>query len=789
MKKTRNPLFENVNSFFSFEDKNLKRIAPIENEVLSKIANISLEENGINGELYCCVSEDLEHYIEGDLLCEIWQCEDFFIVWENDKLKLQVNRDSLLNKMIDVCMGYQFKDLSPFTKRNQSFTYDEFLAKVNKIKTGIALAEKQDTKMIPTMDKELNDTLFTNYMGYCNMFHKVPFSKFCTILLEKCNLALKIKKELFEIPSITIDLDLVEKHLNLESLYLYIAFTFMREIEAIPNEFAEWKLEYLKKIYDYAKKNSKSDFQNVYAPESRKENGKIKMNNITFFMKKFESLFNYKDIREALKIIAQKEKENSPIKEPKVPKKIDKMPISKIAGIEEIFTIQLILNGNQTIQEQVKDFDLFSENHTFLNLIKDDYLYSLLVKIPFLKNITLEDMKLNLNLNKTGNLNITIDYVSLLETVLTHFDTTTNFDSCKSVEEIEETFINVLSDYGEVLSSILDGNIQNEEVFKNYKKYAEEVDNVPYELYLTRKIDSLLELLDCLPLLKTITNINIDYEKVNGSLDKDQYYFNTAINLFVKLYNQVMNKEKVNKEEYLFLARYVEVLKDISQKGYQVKAKNITCRDLVEKYTNFITECSFYDLDNTNLYNAIRNTEARKTLLCNWEMIPKGEEESFRYPSLQEKSAKKQGQSYSYKYSKVLERKYFLDHTDYECLILGTDTFAGYIGYKYQNGIIIFEKYFKDQEQKKPDLENATYVMNQANFIIHSTKSKTELMKYMKEGHKDVQRPTHTSKWKEKIMDIINNWGYSPATLKNIDALIEASKKNRKDGRVLEWKK
>lgn len=786
MKNMPKPLFETVNSFFSFEDKNIKRIVPIKNEFLSEIANVSGENDNINVQLFPYACEVLKKYIADDLLCEIWHCEDFEIVWEENKLKLQVDKDSILNKILDVCMGNQFNYLKTFTNRERHFSYEEFIARVNKIRVGIMISKKQEIKMMNTLDEELNECLCSNYMYYRNEFHNAPFSEFCNILLERCDLALKTKKELFEISSLTIDLDLIEEYLNVDRFYLYIAFAFIKEAQTNPT-FAEWKLEFLKKIYNYAKKNLNGYLKNLYAPDGLKENGKIKMNSIETFMKKFEGLSNNEVIQEKIKVAIQKEKLNTPVKKPKEKKKIDKIPTSLIAGIEEIFIIQLILNGNQTKKEMVKHFDLFSENHAFLTLIKEKYLYSLLAKIPFLKSMNLENLQLDFNLNETGFLNITLNYVSLLESILSYFGVKEHFENCKTLDEIDDFFTNLLADYGEMLSSILDGKLENEQVEDMYEIYKKEVDDVPYDLYLTRKVDAILELLDCLPLLKTIADTNINYDEINASIDKDKYYLSIAMNLFVTLYHQVINKEKVNKEEYLFLARYIEIVKDILECGYEVKDSTYSCADLVEKYTAFVSEHTLYDLDNTNLYNAITNPESRKLLFSNWKIIPKGKEERFKYPTLQEQTKKKKGVSYSYKYSKVLERKYFFDHTDYDCMILGMDTFAGYIGYKYKNGIIIFEKFFEDEGQKRPALGNATYVMTQNNFIVHSAKSKPALMRYIKEGNKDVDRKTHTRTWKEKIMDIINNWGYDPATVQSIDSLIEASKK-RKDGRKLEWK-
>lgn len=790
MKKERTPLFKNVNSFFSFDSNNQIEILPIKNEVLTKMSyGLNVDET-IHNEMYPYFCKFLEEYVDDELLSDIWGEEDYEIVYDSEKLKLKIDMNSIWDKVLDVCMGNDYGYTRNFSKRNIEYSYEEFIKKVNKIRTSISIIKEADEKKTKInesfLDEELNEKLYRNFTYFKMNSNEKRFQKFCKILIKKCDLALKIPEEVFKISSLTIDMDNVEEYINLDKLYLYISFGFLEEIKQAPNieDIEAWKLEFLVKVYNYIKKNYNTDLKVIAAPQSEKANGKIKMENIDVIINDIEGLLKNKQIKERIRNIFIKEKEqNQEKKEHQEKEKIDKIPLNMIAGIEDIYSIQLIINGNNTIKKQIKEFDDFSLDHSVLEHI-NSYLYSLIVKINFLSTIDFENLKLDLYLNENGLLEIKIDYLSLLEAILQHYGLTSNFSSCANIEEIEQIFKDTLLNYGEKLS--IESEKENTEIYRRYLYYKNEIDDIPYSLYVTRVVDSVLELVDYVDLIKEICETNIDYRKINQMIDKDKFYLSVAINLFTKLYNQYMYKEKINKEEYLFLAKYIEILRKISKRGYKVYNDSFSCEELLNKYEEFISQNELFDLDNASLYNAIATEEARKTLFSNWRIIPNGTLDVIRFPQSNNRKAKRKS-SFARKYSKILARKYFLDHTDYDCIIEGIDGLKGYVGYKYKNGIIVLEKFFEGDDDNRPVLGNATYVMTQSSFLRHSFKNKTELQEYINVGYSDVMKKNHSSKWEQNIIDIINNWGYDSSAVKSMDEIIEESKKQK--GRELVWKK
>lgn len=51
--------------------------------------------------------------------------------------------------------------------------------------------------------------------------------------------------------------------------------------------------------------------------------------------------------------------------------------------------------------------------------------------------------------------------------------------------------------------------------------------------------------------------------------------------------------------------------------------------------------------------------------------------------------------------------------------------------------------------------------------------SRLEIIKYIKEGNRDVSRKYHTSSWKKKMTAVIEGKGYDIDTIQTIDELIQ----------------
>lgn len=135
MKKERKPLFQNINSFFSFDNKNQIDILPIKNEVLTKMSYRLNVDETIHNEMYPYFCKFLEEYVDEELLSDIWGEEDYEIVYDSEKLKLKIDMNSIWDKVLDVCMGNDYGYTRNFSKRNIEYSYEEFIKKVKKNKS------------------------------------------------------------------------------------------------------------------------------------------------------------------------------------------------------------------------------------------------------------------------------------------------------------------------------------------------------------------------------------------------------------------------------------------------------------------------------------------------------------------------------------------------------------------------------------------------------------------------------------------------------------------------------
>ena len=122
----------------------------------------------------------------------------------------------------------------------------------------------------------------------------------------------------------------------------------------------------------------------------------------------------------------------------------------------------------------------------------------------------------------------------------------------------------------------------------------------------------------------------------------------------------------------------------------------------------------------------------------------------------------------------------FLDGTNYLYKMTGKNNFTGYIGYLYSNGVVVFEKYYKNYEIREPVESNATYVMNFNNFVQMSMLTKSEIMDYIRQGGNEVSRIYHTSTWCKRMMRVINGNVYDDKVVDAIDRLIDSGKITKK---------
>ena len=93
----------------------------------------------------------------------------------------------------------------------------------------------------------------------------------------------------------------------------------------------------------------------------------------------------------------------------------------------------------------------------------------------------------------------------------------------------------------------------------------------------------------------------------------------------------------------------------------------------------------------------------------------------------------------------------------------GADSFNGYYAFVYSNGVVVLEKFWENEETKRPARECATYVMDIDNFSEMSKVSKIDLITYMHENpNLKVKRIFHTTinNWQRNLYQAINGTSY-----------------------------
>ena len=324
---------------------------------------------------------------------------------------------------------------------------------------------------------------------------------------------------------------------------------------------------------------------------------------------------------------------------------------------------------------------------------------------------------------------------------------------------------------------------------------------VSMEDYLDAQIKFMTKLLVNYNNLSKIFDKKVDLKKLEQSLNLDKFYL-AMTKQFIYTSKQTERLVGTVSNDFYIPIEYVEKVRKLREKTpYDLEIEvelpdgsitkytvDAAIREVNEmrmahpeyKYTVIESDSpvDYKDLEvATKTQKRIEEMFKDKELSAYWEIIPKSnpkKEVEKINPSKKIESIIK-NPSYltdGEKAQIILDRLTFLDNTKYFKKIYGKKKFDGYVGYMYDNGLVIFEKLFKDLNSCQPELGNATYVMTIDNFVEMSKHSKTELISYMKQGRTDVRRIIHNNKWKDNVERIIEGNDYTKDTCKKIDALL-----------------
>lgn len=284
--------------------------------------------------------------------------------------------------------------------------------------------------------------------------------------------------------------------------------------------------------------------------------------------------------------------------------------------------------------------------------------------------------------------------------------------------------------------------------------------------------------------------------------DKDKFLLLFAKFLLDFLMKRIEEKKlkesEITLEEFfpiVSLRNYLEETKDIINynpviRYFSGKKETLyTYKKFVKEYQRFLVEnkklfpfleitdeeldylsCS-YRVEEVQALYKVKYNNTNQLFLPGWEILPQGELLEPRV--VKNSSDRKTKKSIQGDTDEIIKRKMLFEKLGPRVQILGKGKFAEYIGYIYNNGLVVFEKFYEDEAQTKQAKEKATYVMNYKNFKDLCLLSKPEIMDYIKKtDNPNVRRVYHTDTWGARMEKIIKGIEYNPAIKREIDLLL-----------------
>lgn len=278
-------------------------------------------------------------------------------------------------------------------------------------------------------------------------------------------------------------------------------------------------------------------------------------------------------------------------------------------------------------------------------------------------------------------------------------------------------------------------------------------------------IDEINEYLDTHPFI--LDDESIDKEKL-------ELYIAT------RFLNELENNLLINKQDYVYYiagyfressfrkdATYPKIVVDSiirPELGITKILKEgviITPRDLYKKFKEFLVKnpnvkpINFGDVDFSGMtLNEVEKfiSDYLETYNAEWEIIPKSkyEEESIHILDKRKPNVI----DYDRLKDLFMEKIMFYTELDPFMIIKGKNTFDGYIGYIFSNGIVILDKFYENADKGKVSRGDAIYYMKIEDFYRLSQYSKRELMKM-----KEVGRIIHRGNWMDIIKKLISQAG------------------------------
>ena len=276
-------------------------------------------------------------------------------------------------------------------------------------------------------------------------------------------------------------------------------------------------------------------------------------------------------------------------------------------------------------------------------------------------------------------------------------------------------------------------------------------------------------------LLRSIEEFEIE-STLNRISDEAEAFKNFLINEKNYKVSDVFNEDKLN----LYLAY------NIVYKHSKLCRENIKDEEYLKKYNESLKYLREYvEREKSNFLGSDVNKSGNKEYLeiKNYlEMIDKEKEKKIRQKETEKKNSnfynytffESDGETskevlnnaYNYCYKKenssdlklLLKRKEdFYNSLNYKDILIGRDTFNGYIGFRLENDVVILDKLFEDMRKGIIATDNAIYIANNnEEFEKISRLSKTKAIKAINEGKINAKRVIHHNSFEQEVTDYIN---------------------------------
>lgn len=178
-----------------------------------------------------------------------------------------------------------------------------------------------------------------------------------------------------------------------------------------------------------------------------------------------------------------------------------------------------------------------------------------------------------------------------------------------------------------------------------------------------------------------------------------------------------------------------------------------------------------------DLYRQKRINSIRQNISVSWEFMPKGDRTTS--VSYRSSSSSMKKESYANNGEELLkDKEKFFNSLPYIATFNGINHFEGYIAYVFENGKVVFEKFYERVKGGlKPAVGNAIYIMDIEDFATLSKLDKTEIRK-MKDK---VKAKNHTKTFQQRVLKEISAPSYNDDVLDYIDSLIEKAKEKENE--------